>query len=143
MQPKQLDNHILEISRLRREADKLPDDNPGALMNKIDLLARCLVYIGRLSSHLDGEYKRVYAQRKYEHALAHRNATRDKAASAEIAVKELREKEADAYEQMSRWRNAFSSTTEEIHSLKMRMRQDFSVEGAGHVPTQRSTQTSA
>jgi len=124
----QIDNHIFEITRLRREADKLPDDNPGALMQKIELLARCLVYIGRLSSHLDGAYKRVYAQRKYEQALAHRNATKDKSATAEIAVKELREQEADAYEQMSRWRNAFASTTEEIHSLKMRMKQDFHVE---------------
>lgn len=137
------DNHILEITRLRREADKLPDDNPGALMNKIELLAKCLVYIGRLSSHLDGAYKRIYAQRKYEQAVAHRNATKDKAACAEIAVKELREQEADAYEHMSRWRNAFSSTTEEIHSLKMRMKQDFQVEGAAYATSQSRSKTSA
>lgn len=123
-----LDTHIFEISRLRREADKLPDDNPGVLMTKIELLARCLVFIGRLSSHLDGEYKRIYAKRKYEQALAHRDAKKDKVASAEIAVKELREQEADAYEQMSRWRNAFSSTTEEIHSLKMKARQDAHID---------------
>jgi len=125
-----LDQHIFEISRLRREADKLPDDNPGALMSKIELLARCLVYIGRVSSHLDGAYKRVYAQRKYEQAVAHKNAAKDKAATAEIAVRELREQEAESYEQMSRWRNAFQSTTEEIHSLKMRMRQDHHVESS-------------
>lgn len=123
-----IDSHITEISRLRREADKLPDDSPGALINKIELLARCLVFVGRVSSHLDGAYKRIYGQRKYEQALAHTKATKDKAAHAEIAVKELREIEADAYEQMNRWRNAFSSTTEEIHSLKMRMKQDFHVD---------------
>jgi hypothetical protein len=130
------DHHIFEITRLRKEADKLPDDNAGALMSKIELLARCLVYIGRISSHLDGEYKRIYAKRKYEQALAVTRATKDKQAHAEIAVKELREQEADAYEQMNRWRNAFSSTTEELHSLKMKMKQDFQVEGANHVPTQ-------
>lgn len=138
-----LDSHIFEITRLRKEADRLPDDNPGALMSKIELLAKCLVYIGRVSSHLDGAYKRVYAQRKYEQAIAHRDSKKDKLASAEIAVKELREQEADAYEQMSRWRNAFQSTTEEIHSLKMRMKQDFQIEGANHVSTQRGSQTSA
>lgn len=125
-----LDTHIFEISRLRREADKLPDDNPGALMTKIELLARCLVFIGRLSSHLDGEYKRIYAKRKYEQAVAHTKATKDKAANAEIAVKELREQEADSYEQMNRWRNAFSSTTEELHSLKMKARQDAHVDSS-------------
>lgn len=138
-----LDSHIFEITRLRREADKLPDDNPGALMKKIDLLAHCLVYIGRVSSHLDGSYKRVYAKRKYEHALAVTKAVKDKQAHAEIAVKELREEEAQAYEDMNRWRNAFSSTTEEVHSLKMRMKIDFQIEGANHVSTQRGSQTSA
>lgn len=123
-----LDQHIFEITRLRREADKLPDDNAGALMQKIELLARCLVYVGRVSSHLDGVYKRVYAERKYQHALAVTKAQKDKQAHAEIAVRELREKEAQAYEDMNRWRNAFSSTTEEIHSLKMRMKQDFHVD---------------
>lgn len=134
-----LDQHIFEITRLRREADKLPDDNPGALMRKIEYLAKCLVYIGRVSSHLDGSYKRIYAQRKYEQAIAHRDAKKDKVASAEIAVKDLREQEADAYEQMSRWRNAFQSTTEEIHSFKMRMKQDFHTEVATNVPVKRSS----
>src|SRR5690606_19481772 len=120
-----IERHISEITRLRREADRLPEDNPAALMSKIDFLAKCLVYIGRVSSHLDGEYKRVYAQRKYEQALAFTQATKHREAFSEIEVKELREREADAYEQMSRWRNAFSSTTEEIHSLKMRMKIDF------------------
>lgn len=138
-----LDQHIFEISRLRRDADRHPDDNPGGLMSKIELLARCLVYIGRVSSHLDGAYKRVYAKRKHEYALAITRATKDKQAHAEIAVKELREEEAQSYEDMNRWRNAFQSTTEEIHSLKMRMKQDFHVEGANHVSTQRGTQTSA
>lgn len=133
-----LEKHLKEITRLRREADKLPDDNPAALMNKIDLLAKCLVYIGRVSSHLDGEYKRIYAKRKYEQALAHTQATKHREAFAEIAVKELREQESDAYEQMSRWRNAFNSTTEEIHSLKMRMKIDFRLEEGSDVRTKTS-----
>lgn len=120
-----LDDHIKEITRLRVSADKLPDDSPAALMHKIELLAKCLVYIGRVSSYLDGYYKRVYAQRKYEQAKAHIEAPRYREAAAEIAVKELREEEAQAYEDMQRWRNAFTSTNEEIHALKLKMRIDF------------------
>lgn len=125
-----MNSHFTEISRLRREADQLPEDNPSALMQKIELLAKCLVFIGRVSSVLDGEYKRVYANRKYEQALAHTRATKDKAAQAEIAVKDLREEEAQAYEYMQRWRNAFTSTNEEINSLKLKLRIDFA-DGSG------------
>lgn len=123
--------HLKEITRLRMEAEKLPDDNPQSLMEKITLLSRCLTYIGRLSSHLDGEYKRIYAQRKYEQAKAEVNSPPPRAANAELAVRELREQEAKAYEMMQRWRNAFSSTTEEVHALKLKMRIDFGEEISG------------
>jgi hypothetical protein len=140
-----INSHITEITRLRREADSLPDDVIHALINKIDLLSRCLVFIGRVSSVLDGDYKRVYNKRKYEYALAVKAATKDKQACAEIAVKELREQEADAYEMQMRWRNAFSSTTEEIHALKLRMRIDFADGNVGgqSVPTQRGAKATA
>lgn len=94
-------------------------------MQKIELLAECLLYIGRVSSALDGEYKRIYAQRKYEYALAEVNSPPPRQAHAEIAVKDLREREAEAYQSMQRWRNALNSTTEELHSLKLKMRIDF------------------
>lgn len=123
--------HLKEITRLRLEADKLPEDNPQSLMEKISLLSKCLTYIGRLSSHLDGEYKRIYAKRKYEQAKAEVNSPPPRAANAELAVRELREQEAKAYEMMQRWRNAFSSTTEEVHALKLKMRIDFGEQHAG------------
>ena len=138
-----IDRHITEITRLRLEADKLPDDVVHALMERIELLAKCLVYIGRLSSFLDGEYKRIYANRKYEQAAARIKAVKDKEATSEVFVKDLRMKEADAYEQMQRWRNAFESTQEEIHALKLRMRIDFADGGMDNVRTQSSTKATA
>jgi hypothetical protein len=120
-----INRHITEITRLRREADSLPDDVPNALIDKIELLSKCLVFIGRVSSVLDGDYKRIYAKRKYEFALAVTKATKDKQASAEIAIKELREQESEAYEIMQRWRNAFDSTKEEINAKKLKMRVDI------------------
>lgn len=134
------DHHITEISRLRREADKLIDDNPETLMQKIDCLARCLVYIGRVSSALDGEYKRIYAKRKFEYAKAEIAAKPPRQAHAELAVAELRALEAQAYEDMQRWRNAFESTQEEIHALKLRMRIDFA-DGGMDYGTQSRTET--
>lgn len=120
-----LSSHLNEITRLRREADCLPEDNPAGLMQKIELLAKCMVFVGRVSSTLDGEYKRVYAERKRTYAQAYIAAPRAKDATAELAVIELREREAQAYEDSRRWRNALDSLTEEIHALKLKMRIDF------------------
>lgn len=120
-----LDEYIANIIKLRREADSKKEDNVGDLMSKISLLSTCLMYIGRVSSQVDGDYKRLYAKRKHAHAIAFRNATKNKAAEAEIAVYELREQEADLYQDMNRWRNAMSSTTEELHALKLRLKVDF------------------
>jgi hypothetical protein len=97
-----INRHITEITRLRREADSLPDDVTHALIDKIDLLSRCLVFIGRVSSVLDGDYKRVYAKRKYEFATAVTKAMKDKQAHAELAVAELRTQITDA-DRFRRW----------------------------------------
>jgi len=129
-----IDNHLKEIARYRREADAIIDDNPQGLIQKIDLLARCLTYVGRLSSYLDGEYKRIYAKRKHEQAIAEVHSKPPRKANAEIAVAPLRLEEAKAYEMMHRWRNAFDSTKEEIHALKLKMRIDIA-DGGPHVST--------
>jgi len=128
-----LQNHLNEITRLRTDADKLPEDNPSGLMQKIELLAKCMVYVGRLSSALDGEYKRIYALRKRTHAQAYIDAPKHKAAVAELAVVEIRSVEAQAYEDMMRWRNALNSLTEEIHALKLKLRIDFADGTVGDV----------
>lgn len=122
-----------EITRLRMEADNLSLDAPGAVMMRIELLAKCLVYIGRLSSYLDGQYKRVYAERKRLYAETYVRTLRGKEAMAELAVADLRLAEANAYEMMHRWRNAFESTQEEIHSLKLRMRVDIADGNSNYV----------
>lgn len=120
-----IDEYIINIIKLRREADECKEDNPGGLMQKINLLTTCLMYTGRVSSQVDGDYKRHYARRKHAFAVAFRDATKNKAAEAEIAVFELREQEAALYQDMNRWRNAFTSTTEELHALKLKMKTYF------------------
>lgn len=119
---KDIGDYIEQVVLLRNEADTLPEDNPGGMLRKLDLLKNCYMYIGRISSKMDGDYKRVYARRKLEYAKAYRDAAKGKESAAEIAVADLRELEAQAYEDMSRWRNALSSTLEEINLLKLRLK---------------------
>jgi hypothetical protein len=123
-----LDRHLKYIATYRTQADALHDDNPGALMEKIDLLAKCLVYIGRVSSFLDGEHKRIYGERKYQYALAEIAAKPPRQAHAEIAVRELRQMESQAYEDMKRWRNGFESTQEELHAKKLKLKIDHHID---------------
>jgi hypothetical protein len=117
--------HLKLITKYRNQADQLLEDNPQGLMQKIQWLARAITHIGRVSSILDGEYKRVYAERHRVYAQAEIDSPAPRKAHAELAVKDLRKQEAEAYENMQRWRNAFLSTTEELHSLKLRLRIDF------------------
>ncbi|MEB3103054.1 hypothetical protein [Ferviditalea candida] len=139
-----VDRHITEIMRLRRAADELPDDIPHALMEKIELLAKCMVFVGRLSSFLDGEYKRIYAERKRVYAESYVKSKSAREATAELSIVDHRKKEAQAYEDMHRWRNAFEAMQEEIHALKLKMRIDFA-DGTGdyNVRTETSPKTKA
>ena len=129
-----LEFHISEITRLRKKADKLNTDNPANLMDKIDALAQCLIHIGRVSSHVDEVYKNTYATRKRKFAEEKLKHVKDKEAHAEIAVSKLRDMETEAYGDMMRWRNAFSSTKEELHSYKLRLRIDFEDGGSRYNP---------
>lgn len=117
-----MDQYLKLITEYKTQADELVDDNAIALMQKIDLMSKCLVLIGKVSSIMDGDYKRIYANRKYELALAEINAPSPKKANAEVEVHHLRMQEAEAYEQMQRWRNAFESVKEEVHALKLKMK---------------------
>jgi hypothetical protein len=122
MRADSLDNYVRWVTHYRKLADEYSEDNPSDLSQKIDLLCKCLVFVGKVSSVVDGDYKRIYAQRKHEQALAEIEAPSPKKAYAEVAVAPLRQEEAELYESMRRWRNAFESTQEEIHGLKLKMR---------------------
>jgi hypothetical protein len=114
-----IDNHLSEIRRYQVIINELHDDD---LVERVTLLAKMLVLIGKVAAELSQEYKMIYARRKQVHAEAYIKATKSKAAEAELAVVELRQLEAEAYGDMKRWNNAFESTQEEINALKYKIR---------------------
>ena len=119
-QPEWIDKHLVEIMKYQKQLDILPYD--GMEMARIEILAKMLVFIGKLSGEFSEQYKRVYATRKRVHAEAYLAAAGSKAQRAELAVIDLRKEEAEMYGNMIRWKNAFVSTQEEIHALKYRVR---------------------
>lgn len=126
--------YIREYKKYRTAADDYDDESPAGLSYKIKLLTQAHVYMGRVSAFKDGEYKRIYNQRKRLYAETKRDAPKgDKTNAAELAVLDLRDREANAYESMHLWRNEFASLTEHLHELRLRLRVDLNTYiGGGH-----------
>jgi len=77
MDEKQIDINLNEIKRYQQAINQLGDD---MLMQRIELLSKQLVFIGRLASIFSEEYKSTVATRKRTHAEAYINADKYKAA---------------------------------------------------------------
>jgi hypothetical protein len=122
MNQKQIDEHLKHIIHYQSLINELGESQK---IERIELLSKQLVFIGRLASVFSENYKRTYAERKRIHAEAYINATDSKQARAELAVVEIRQDEAEAYGNFKRWTNAFDSTKEEINALKYQVRIDI------------------
>lgn len=122
MTPNGVEVHVNEILKYQAQLNNIGKEQ---YILRIELLSKILVLIGKLASHFSGQYKRIYAERKRVHAEAYIRATRNKAAEAELAVVDLRIEEAESYEDMKRWGNAFESTREEIQALKYKVKIDI------------------
>lgn len=120
--PNWIESHIGYIKKYQRLLNEVPDE---CRVERIELLSKMLVYIGKVAAELSEEYKRIYATRKRVYAEAYIDAPNSKAARAELAVTEWREKESEAYGNMKRWNNAFESTKEEINALKYKVKIDI------------------
>lgn len=117
-----MDKHLTEILHYQKLINETPEEDYN---ERLQLLSKMLVLIGRVAAQMSEDYKKIYARRKQIHAQAYKDAPRGKAAEAELAVVELRNLEAEAYGDYKRWNNAFDSTKEEINVLKYKIRLDY------------------
>lgn len=122
---KNLEQYLEDIKRYKEITAELQEDNPAALIKKIEYLVKCLVLIGEVSAEYDRLYKRAHVKRDIEFAKAYIVAEAPKKERAEVATEEIRKIEAEYYGLMQRFRNEFDSMTEVIHYLKLRMKVDF------------------
>lgn len=120
-----LKQYLDDISGFKEMADELQEDNPAALLKKIELFAKSLVLIGEVSAELDRRYKLIHVMRDMEYAKAYIDAPRPKKEHAEVATEKIRNREAKYYGLMQKYRNDFDSTTEIIHYLKLKMKVNF------------------
>jgi hypothetical protein len=117
-----IDTHLIEITKLQKKLEGTPEESK---IQRIEILADMLVFIGKLAAEFAEEYKGVYAERKRVYAQAEIDAPRKAQAHAELAVVGLRGLEKEAYGNMKRWGHAFESTKEKINALKYRIKIDI------------------
>ncbi|MEK3788777.1 hypothetical protein [Paenibacillus sp. FSL K6-1230] len=128
----EIKQYIIDIQRYRDTAASFTDDSPGALIRKIELFTKALMLIGRVSSWMDGEYKRKYAARKQAYAMAKVAAPKgEKETKPELDIIKHREEETTAFERKQLWRNEFESLKEHIHELRLRLRVDMHIGDGG------------
>lgn len=120
-----LDHYIAEIAQYKEWAEGLSEDNPGALLKKIELLTKCLVLTGEVSAECDRLYKRIHVRRDTEYARAYIEAEKPKKERAELAITDIRTHEAESYGRMQQYRNEFESLQETIHGLRLKMKVNF------------------
>jgi hypothetical protein len=116
------DAYLQDLIKYNKQLKVVPEENR---IQRIEILSKQLVLIGKLAAEFSGKYKMLYAARKRLHAEAYIKAEKNKAAEAELAVVYLRAEEADAYGDMKRWSNAFESTKEEINAIKYKIKIDI------------------
>ncbi|MCC3380730.1 hypothetical protein ACFQ5D_10900 [Paenibacillus farraposensis] len=121
----ELEPYFKDIDRLKELASELSEDNPAALLKKIELLTQCHELIGEVSGECDRQYKLIHVQRDMEYAKAYINASRPKKERAELDTIEIRMIEAEAYGMSMKYRNEFLSLRETIHALKLKMKVNF------------------
>ncbi|GIN88693.1 hypothetical protein J6TS2_50790 [Heyndrickxia sporothermodurans] len=116
------EDYLQDLMKYNNMLKRIPEENK---VQRIEVLSKQLVLIGKLAAEFSERYKKIYATRKRVYAEAEIAAPKNKQAHAELAVIELREEEATAYGNMKRWTNAFESTKEEINALKYKVRIDL------------------
>lgn len=120
-----LDQYISDIGSLKETAEGLIEDNPSDLLQKIELLTKCLDLVGQVSAECDRLYKKWHVHRDTEYAKAYIKADRPKKERAELAITDIRQMEAESYGRMQKWRNEFDSITETVHGLRLKMKVNF------------------
>ncbi|MET3937214.1 hypothetical protein ABIC22_000026 [Paenibacillus sp. PvP094] len=127
-----VDEYIRQIKKMRYQADQFDDDSPGAMVEIIRLLTDAHMLMGRVSAQKDGDYAKIHALRQNTHAKARAEAKRgEKELAADLATAELRQIEAEAYEQKMFWRNELDSVKEKIYELRLRVRIEMHITGGG------------
>lgn len=114
-----IDENLREFKRYQLQLKQIADED---IVTRINVLAKQLVFIGRLASIFSEHSKQLYAYRKQVHTEAYLAAKKHKSIMAEKAIIDIRKQETEAYGNAKKWNTAFITTKEEINALKYKIK---------------------
>ena len=124
-----------KLKQLYNQANSLNEELPGDLMKKLSLYGRILELLGGFHASSMKTWKLAEATRREALASAYTyangNSAKDKENQAEILAAESRRNEALAEAEAMRWKNAYTSTQEQIQIMKLQLRDMKDVQGGG------------
>jgi hypothetical protein len=120
-----------KLAQLYKKASVLDEDNPKELIDKLSIYGRILELIGGLWADAENAHGLAKNEREYaiDNAIYYRpsiddgeHPSSDKRAEAVggLLAKELKDKEKTLASEVTRWKAAYSSTTEQINIMKKR-----------------------
>jgi hypothetical protein len=119
---KQEDTKLAKLTELYKKAASLNEELPKELMDKLSIYGQILEILGRMWAEATKDWKLAEATRRETiatvYSLDPEGTVKDKEMKAELAAKEWRRKEAELEAETLRWKNAYTSTLEQINIMK-------------------------
>lgn len=115
------DGRTVRLKQLYDEIETLNDEIPAELNRKIKLYSQALMLIGYFDSDALKEYMLTYAARKQKEGevkASFKGTGVEKEGQTEIAIYELRKREAETKADSRKWTNLFKSTEQIIIALR-------------------------
>lgn len=115
------DGRSIRLKHLYDEIETLSDEIPGELNRKIKLYSQALQLIGYFDADAMKDYLLTYAERKRlegEVKATFKGTGVEKEGQTEMAIYELRKKEAETKAESRKWTNLFKSTEQLIIALR-------------------------
>lgn len=115
---------VAKLSELYAKADKLDEEIPKQLIDKLSLYGQILEILGGLWSAAHADWKKAEAKRKDIIAKTYstdiEGTNKDREMKAEMAAAETRMQEAEFEGEAMRWKAAYQSVLEQIQIMKKR-----------------------
>ena len=116
------DKRIVQLEELYRKANELDEEFPKQLIEKLGIYGQILEILGRMWASAQADWKLAEAKRRETiatvYSLDPEGSNKDREMKAEMAAAEWRRKEAQFEAEALRWKNAYTSTLEQIQILK-------------------------
>lgn len=116
------DKRIEKLEKLYKQAEQLDEEFPKQLIEKLGVYGQILEILGRMWASAQDDWKLAEAKRRETiatvYSLDPEGSNKDREMKAEMAAAEWRRKEAQYEAEALRWKNAYTSTLEQIQILK-------------------------